>query len=191
MIVLTVVDRFSKMAHFIVLPKLHLTSEMAEAVLLHVFRLHGLPQDQADGGVCQPLFWFPPQTNGQMERYNQEMQRVLRCITVQNLSSWSQHLLWVEYAHNSLPVTSTSLSPFQCVGLPASTVCRTGGVSVPWFKALVHQCNLTWKKAQSVPLCTNTGYQKAANCQPAPCHWVGQRVWLSTQDVDMTLWGVT
>lgn len=40
--ILTVVDRFSKMAHFVTLPKLPSAKETAELVLLHVFQLHGL-----------------------------------------------------------------------------------------------------------------------------------------------------
>lgn len=43
------------------------------------------------------------------------METALPCITSQNPFSWSQHLLWVEHAHNTIAVTSTSLSPFQCV----------------------------------------------------------------------------
>lgn len=35
------------------------------------------------------------------------------CIVVDDISSWSQVLPWVEYAHNSLP-SSTGLSSFQC-----------------------------------------------------------------------------
>ncbi len=44
-VVLTVVDRFSKAAHFIPLPKLPSAKETALAVVDHVFRLHGLPTD--------------------------------------------------------------------------------------------------------------------------------------------------
>ena len=43
--ILTVVDRFSKMAHFIPLQKLPSAKETAEVMLQHVFRLHGLPRD--------------------------------------------------------------------------------------------------------------------------------------------------
>lgn len=43
--VLTTVDRFSKMVHFIPLPKLPFAKETAEIMLSHVFRLHGLPRD--------------------------------------------------------------------------------------------------------------------------------------------------
>ena len=43
--ILTVVDRFSKSAHFIPLPKLPSAKETAELMLQHVFRLYGLPND--------------------------------------------------------------------------------------------------------------------------------------------------
>ena len=43
--ILVVVDRFSKAAHFIALPKLPSAMETAQLVINHVFRVHGLPQE--------------------------------------------------------------------------------------------------------------------------------------------------
>ena len=43
--ILTVVDRFSKMVHFIVLPKLPSAKETAEVMMSNVFRVHGFPKD--------------------------------------------------------------------------------------------------------------------------------------------------
>lgn len=43
--VLTVVDRFSKMTHFIALPKLPSAKETAEIMMMHVFSIHGSPKD--------------------------------------------------------------------------------------------------------------------------------------------------
>ena len=44
-VILTIVDRFSKMTHFVPLPKLPSAKETAQLVLEHVFRVHGLPRD--------------------------------------------------------------------------------------------------------------------------------------------------
>lgn len=57
-------------------------------------------------GVLQPAgSQGQPQSNGQTERMDQEMETALWCMV---------HLLWVEYAHNTLTSSATSLSPFQC-----------------------------------------------------------------------------
>ncbi|KAF7644344.1 hypothetical protein LDENG_00223730, partial [Lucifuga dentata] len=129
--ILSIIDRFSKMAHFVALPKLPSAKETAEVLLSNVFRLHGLPLDiVSDRGLqFTSHFWkefcsligatvslssgFHPQSNGQTERYNQEMETGLRCLASQNPSTWSKQLMWIEYAHNSLPVSATGLSPFQ------------------------------------------------------------------------------
>ena len=41
--ILTIVDRFSKAVHFVPLPKLPTALEMANLLVVHVFRLHGIP----------------------------------------------------------------------------------------------------------------------------------------------------
>ena len=43
--ILTVVDRFSKMAHFVALPKLPTAKETGVAFLNHIVRIHGIPKD--------------------------------------------------------------------------------------------------------------------------------------------------
>lgn len=44
-VILTVVDRFSKAARFIPLPKLPSARETAQIVVDHIFKIHGLPSD--------------------------------------------------------------------------------------------------------------------------------------------------
>ncbi|KAI3361840.1 hypothetical protein L3Q82_002169 [Scortum barcoo] len=132
--ILAVVDRFSKMAHFVPLPKLPFSQgdrrtdadtciPSAWTSCGHSFRLGSSPQFTS-------IFWrefcalvgasaslssgFHPQSNVQTERMNQELETALRCIASQHPSSWSQQLLWVEYAHNTLTCSATGLSPFQC-----------------------------------------------------------------------------
>lgn len=85
-VILTIVDKFSKMAHFVRLPKLSSAKEMAQLLVQYVFRLHGLPVEVV--GLSSPLAFgqfckllgatsslmsgFHPQSNGQMDRKNQK-----------------------------------------------------------------------------------------------------------------------
>lgn len=55
----------------------------------------------------QPVFWFPPSIQWPDEIMIQEMETVLR-------SLWSEQLLWVKYAHNTLISSATCLFLFQC-----------------------------------------------------------------------------
>ena len=108
--ILTVVDRFSKMVHFVALPKLPSAAETADPLISQVVRLHGIPQNivsdrgpQFTSGVwkafCRGIgamvnlsSGYHPQTNGQVEWANQALEATLRCVTTSNPASWSLHL---------------------------------------------------------------------------------------------------
>ena len=167
-VVLTVVDRFSKMGHFIPLPKLPSAKETAEVVLHHVFRLHGFPRDVVSDRGPQFIskFWkafcsligatvsltsgYHPQSNGQTERLNQELEKGLRCLISSCPSSWSKNLIWVEYAQNTLPCSASGLTPFQCVfgyQPPLFPELETE-VAVPSAQALILRCRRVWSRAR-------------------------------------------
>ncbi|KAI3355581.1 hypothetical protein L3Q82_018414 [Scortum barcoo] len=119
-VILTIVDRFSKAAHFVALAKLPTARETADLLANHVVRLHGIPRDivsdrgpqfisQVWKSFCTGLgasvsltSGFHPQSNGQTERTNQDLESALRCVTAGNQSTWCTYLPWVELAHNSL-----------------------------------------------------------------------------------------
>ncbi len=131
--ILSIIYRFSKACHLIPLPKLPTAFETDESLCNFVFRFYGLPEDivsdrgpQFTSRVWSAFFQklninisltsgYHPQSNGQTERLNQEITRVLRSYCQQNQADWSQYLMWAEYAQNSLQKPSTGLTPFQCI----------------------------------------------------------------------------
>ncbi|KAM9834394.1 uncharacterized protein ACBT44_011743 isoform 2-T3 [Syngnathus typhle] len=100
---------------------------------------------------------------------------------------WVQQLPWVEYAHNSLPSSATGLSPFHCVFgyQPPLFVHQERDTACPSAQACVRRCRRAWARAQTALLRSVSGYARQANKRrsPAPEYRVGQRVWLSTQDL--------
>ncbi len=204
-VILTVVDRFSKAAHFIPLPRLPSARETAQVMVDHVFKIHGLPSDIVSdrGSQFTSQFWrefcrqigaspslssgFHPQTNGQAERTNQILGRMLRSLTSRTPASWSDQLSWAEYAHNSLPSSATGLSPFECcLGYqPPLFTSQVSKASVPSVEAFIQRCRRTWKRVRSALCRTRTRTRLAANRHRvrAPRYVCGQKVWLSTRNL--------
>jgi transposase InsO family protein len=113
-VILVVVDRFSKAARFIPLPKLPSAKETAELLMNHVFRVFGIPLDMVSdrGPQFSSRFWgafcklvgataslssgFHPESNGQTERVNQDLETTLRCMAANNPTSWATYIIWAE-----------------------------------------------------------------------------------------------
>ncbi len=127
---------------------------------------------------------YHPQSNGQTERANQDLERMLRCVVSQNPSSWSQQLSWVEYAHNSLPVSGTGLSPFEgSLGYqPPIFSSLESEVAVPSAHAFVQRCRRTWSRARQTLLQVGARTKAKADRHRSrpPVYVVGQKVWLSS-----------
>ncbi|KAI2654750.1 Transposon Ty3-I Gag-Pol polyprotein [Labeo rohita] len=206
-VVLTVVEWFSKATHFIALPKLPSARETAVAVIDHVFHIHGLPTDVVSdrGPQFVSKFWrkfchlleatvslssgLHPQSNGQTERANQDLERMLRCLVSQNPSSLSQQLSWVEYAHNSLPVSAMGLSPFECsLGYqPPIFSSLESEVAVPSAHAFVQRCRRAWNRARQTLMKVGARTKAKADHHRSkpPVYVISQKVWLSSKNIPL------
>ena len=125
-----IVDRFSKMTHFILLKKITV-QELAIAFINHVWRLHGLPWSIVSD--WDPIFTrrfcsailkisniradlstaYHPQTDGQTERVNQILEYYLRCYCNWDQSDWVDLLLLAEFCYNNSKHSATKRTPFE------------------------------------------------------------------------------
>jgi len=131
--ILVVVDRFSKMAHFIPCHKVDDLSHIAKLFFREVVRLHGLPKTIVPDRDTKFLshFWRTlwsrlgiklsfstschPQTDGQTEVVNRSLSTLLRVVLKGNHKSWDEYLPHIEFAYNRVVHSTTKLSPFEVV----------------------------------------------------------------------------
>jgi transposase InsO family protein len=129
--ILVVVDRFTKMAHYVPCRKEIQAEGLADALLREVVRLHGVPKSIVSdrGPILTSKFWssfcyylgirrglstaYHPQTDGQTERQNQTLEQYLRIYCNYEQDDWARLLSLAEFAYNDSEHAVTGASPFQ------------------------------------------------------------------------------
>jgi hypothetical protein len=132
-VILVVVDRMTKLAHFIALSHPYTSHSVAEAFLANIFKLHGPPtsiitdRDRIfTSQLWQEVFKavkvklklstaYHPQTDGQSERVNQCLESYLRCMVFQEPKKWASWLPMAEWWYNTSYHTALKISPFQAL----------------------------------------------------------------------------
>jgi transposase InsO family protein len=128
--IFVVVDRFSKMAHFIPCHKSDNASHVANLFFTEIVHLHGVPNTTVSDRDAKFLshfwrtLWFKLgikllfsttchlQMDGQIEVINRTLSTMLRAILKTNLKLWEECLPHIEFAYNRSIHSTTKVSPF-------------------------------------------------------------------------------
>lgn len=131
--IFVVVDRFSKIAHFIPCSRTDDASHIASLFFREIVRLHGVPRSiVSDRDVkFMSYLWKTlmakfnvkllfsssshPQTDGQTEVVNRSLSTLLRVLVKKNLKAWEDCIPHAEFAYNRAKHSTTSRSPFMVV----------------------------------------------------------------------------
>lgn len=129
-VILVVIDRFSKYAHFIALAHPYTAPSVAKIFLDNIVKLHGLPSSIVTDRdpIFTGLFWkelfkllgvdlcyssaYHPQSDGQTERLNQCLENYLRACTHLHPHKWNKWLALAEYWYNTNYHSSLKNTPF-------------------------------------------------------------------------------
>ncbi|GJP49956.1 hypothetical protein CLOM_g9113, partial [Closterium sp. NIES-68] len=133
--ILVVIDKFSKMGHFIPTHTTARTEQTAQLFVRHIISQHGIPTTLISDRDPKftSKFWkelmsllgtklamssaYHPQTDGQTERLNQIVEQLLRAACKDEISKWDLHLPVLEFAYNNATHAATGQTPFfLCYG---------------------------------------------------------------------------
>ncbi|CAL1353211.1 unnamed protein product [Linum trigynum] len=126
-----IVDRFSKVAHFIPIKFKPGLEELARLYVREIVRLHGVPlsivSDRDPSFTAR--FWvslqkamgtkvhfstaYHPQTDGQSERTIQTLEDLLRACVLTMEGAWDEHLPLMEFAYNNQYHSSIQAAPYE------------------------------------------------------------------------------
>jgi transposase InsO family protein len=153
-----IVDRLTKVAHFIPVNTTYSGAQLAELYMSRIVCLHGVPKKIVSDRETQftSRFWkrlhesmdtklnfssaYHPQTYGQMKRTNQVLEDMLTACALKHGSSWDKSLPYAEFLYNNSYQASLKMAP---VGAKAKTLpfarclrqshCTNGGETTGGF----------------------------------------------------------
>ena len=143
-VIMVVVDRLSKYAHFMALSHPFNASQVAQVFLDCAYRLHGLPQAIVSDidKIFLSNFWkslfselkvqlkmstaYHPQTDGQTEVVNRCLGCYLRCMCGEKPKEWTKWLPLAEFWYNTNFHSAIQTTPYEVV------YCQTPPIHIPY-----------------------------------------------------------
>ncbi|KAM3312754.1 hypothetical protein ACQJBY_032521 [Aegilops geniculata] len=131
--ILVVVDRFSKMAHFIPCHKIYAAANVADLFFREIIYLHGVPNTIVSDRDTKFLshFWrclwaklgtkllfsttCHPQTDGKTDVVCRTLSTMLRAVLKNNKKMWEECLPHIEFVYNRSLHSTTKMCPFEIV----------------------------------------------------------------------------
>jgi transposase InsO family protein len=128
-----IVDRLTKVAHFIPVRTNYTEAKLDELYMARIVCLHRVPKKIVSDWGSQFTSWFwqklhecldsklnfssayRPQTDGQTERTNQVLEDMLRACALKHDGSWDKILPYAEFSYNNSYRASLKMSPFEAL----------------------------------------------------------------------------
>jgi hypothetical protein len=128
-----IVDRLTKVAHFIPMKTTYLGAQLAELYMSRIICLHGVPRKIVSDRRTRftSRFWnrlhesmytklnfnssYHPQTDGQTERTNQVLEDMLRACALKHGRSWDKSSPYAEFSYNNSYQASLKMALFEAL----------------------------------------------------------------------------
>src|SRR6266436_191409 len=202
--ILVMVDHLSKQIHAIPTVTSLDSTGVAQLFLEHIWHHHGLLEEVISnhrsafisnfsheltallGVKLTPSTSYHPQTDGQTEHINQEIEVYLRVFMSHRQDDWADWLLLAEFAYNNKVHSATHWTPFELdtgqhphLGVEPM---RTSTVEA--VDAFTRQLGHAQEEAKAALewVADDMKWYYDQNCQVAPEYKVGDKAWLSLQN---------
>ena len=203
--ILVIIDRYTKMAHYIATKKSTDALQLADIFISKIVKLHGVPQSIVTdwGSLFTARFWsslcfhlnikrklstaFHPQTDGQTKRQNQTLEQYLRGYINYQQDDWARLLPMAEFAYNNSRHSSTGVSPFFAyTGTHPSRGVNPGPApaGIPAATERVHEFDCVGKDMETFWKHTVKDHAVYHNRHTkARTYRVGDNVWLAGKNI--------
>jgi transposase InsO family protein len=203
------IDHYSKQVHAIPTTSDVDADGIADLHYREIFRLHGIPAKivsdrgpQFAARLTKALYQklgithalttaYHPQSNGQTERANQEVERHLRMFTNSRQDDWVTYLPTAEFVLNSRWHSAHQMTPFEVMYgyRPDFTVPAGPFTKFPALNDRLRGLRESRKEAEAaLRLEKRTMKETFERDKPAPhVFTAGQKVWLSAKDISLSV----